>query len=100
MRRAGHLANGVVHVTAERASAFVAVEQRREHAERERRGHEERVPLQRVENDGTQFLRHGVLLRDLQVVLRAGRLVARRHPPVDPVGGVEPLPGSRQPVRP
>ena len=42
--------------------------------------------------DGTQFLRHGVLLRNLQVVLRAGRLVARSHTPVDPVGGVEPLP--------
>ena len=44
--RAGHLADRVVDVAAERLAARVAVEERREHVQRQRRGDEERVLLQ------------------------------------------------------
>ena len=47
VRRAGDLPDGVVDVVAERLPALVAVEERREDAQRQRRGDEQRVALQR-----------------------------------------------------
>jgi len=44
--RAGNLADGIVQMRAEGLAAFVAVEERREDPERQRRGDEQRVALQ------------------------------------------------------
>ena len=67
------LADRVVHVIPERLAAAVAVEQRREHTQRQRRRDEQRVAAQRVEDDLTELPRHRMILGQLHVVLGARR---------------------------
>src|SRR6188472_3947983 len=68
------LTDGIVHVIAERLSAAVAVEQWREHTQRQRRRDEQRVSAQRIEDDLTNLPRYWMILRQLHVVLGACRL--------------------------
>ncbi len=92
VRRAGHLADGVVHVGAEGLAALIAIEKRRKHAQGQRGGDEERILPQRVQNHLAQLARRGRVLRQLHIVFHAGRLMAGGHPAVDPFGLIEKLP--------
>ena len=74
---------------AERMPARVAVEERREDLQRQRRRDEQRVALQRAEDHLAQLARRRRVLRQLHVVLRVRRLVAGRDAAIDPVGCVE-----------
>jgi len=76
-------------VIAEGLTTGVAVEERRKHFQRQRRRNEERVALERSEDQIAQLAGDGMILGNLRVVLDARRLVTRRHPAVDPFGGVE-----------
>ena len=98
VRRAGDLADGVVDVVAERLAALVAIEQRREDAQRQRRGDEQRVALQRAEDQVAELARDRVALGQLQVVLGPRRLMAGGDLAVDPAGGVEAPAGMRRPA--
>jgi hypothetical protein len=89
VRRARYVANGVVHVIAERMPALVAVEERREHAGRERRGDEERTALKRRDDLIAELLRLGGVLGQLQVVLGACGLMTGCHAAVDPRSRLE-----------
>jgi hypothetical protein len=86
---ARHLADRVVDVTAERLAARIAVEERREHVQRQRRGDEERVALQRLDDHLAQLAADRVPLGQLPVVLGPRRLVAGGDLTVDPLGGLE-----------
>ena len=82
----------VVHVAAERLTAGIAIEERREHVQRQRGGDEERILLQRLEDYLADFPRDRMPLRNLHVVLGLRRLVTGGDPAVNPVGGVEQAP--------
>ena len=85
--RAAHLANRIVDVVAERLAALVAVEQRRKHPRRQRRGREQQALVERVEHQLAELARGGRAFRQLRVVLDSRRLKAGGHAAVDPVGG-------------
>jgi hypothetical protein len=57
VRRPRHLPDRIVDVRAERLAALVAVEERREDLERERRGDEERAALKRREHRLSELFR-------------------------------------------
>src|SRR5262245_32148668 len=86
MRRAGYLANGVVYMSAERLPALIAVEKRREDFQWQRRRHKQRVGFQRREDQGAEFARRRMILRQLHVVFRARRLMSGGDAPVNPIG--------------
>jgi hypothetical protein len=86
-------------VITERVSASVLIEERREHFERQRRGHEERVALQRAEDHVAELLRVWRVLGQLQVLLRARRLRPCRDAAVNPRGAIEHLSRVRDLVR-
>ena len=94
-RRAGNLPDRVVQMGAERFAAFVAVEQRREHAERQRRRNEQRVALQ----GGDDRCRPTRAPPDCSPAAGGcpspGRLMTRRHPAVDPARAVHDFAAAR-----
>ena len=77
---------------AERLPAGVAVEERRENAQRQRRGEEERILAERREDHVAELAPGRAAFRDLHVVLRLGRLMAGGDAAIDPFGLVENLP--------
>lgn len=70
------VAHGVVDVEVERAPAGIAVEQRREDLERQGGGHEQGMVPQALQHGFADLPGQRVVLRQLQVVLGLGRLVA------------------------
>ena len=76
-------------MVAERLAALVAVEERREHAQRQRRGQEQRVAGERLADHVAELARHGMILRQLLVVLDLHRLVPGRDAPVYPFRRVQ-----------
>src|SRR5262245_6463499 len=68
-RRAGDLADRVVDVGAERHAALVAVEERREHAQRQRAGEVLRMTLERGHDRLAHLARLEAAFGDLTVVL-------------------------------
>jgi hypothetical protein len=81
---APNLPNRVVDVIAERVSALIAVEERREHAKRKRSRRKQRVSIQRTNDEIAEFDGYRVLLGELKVFFDAGRLMTRGNAPVDP----------------
>jgi hypothetical protein len=79
------LPNRIVHVIAERLTALVSVEQRWKYSERQRSRNEQRMPLERGQNEVANFLRARVCLGELLIVLRPGGLVSRRDTAVHPI---------------
>jgi hypothetical protein len=72
------LPDGVVHVTAKRLTAFVSIEQRWKDSVGQGRCDEQRMMLQRRQDDVADRLGQRMRLRELQVVFDAGGLVAGR----------------------
>ena len=95
MTRARHLADGVVDMRAERLSALVAIEQRREHFRRQRRRNKQRILPQRAQDHFAQLLRRRAALRKLHVVFRAGGLMPGGYAAVHPLRLFEQFPSLR-----
>ena len=70
--RAGDLADGVVHVRAERHADLVAVEERRKDAARDRGRDEQGAALQRRHDQIAEFPRLRTIFRQLTVVFYHG----------------------------
>jgi hypothetical protein len=87
--RARNLPDGVVDVIAERLPALIAIEERRKHAKRKRRRHEERIALQRRQDHVADCFSGRRPLCQLLVPLRARRLRAGGDFAVHPVSRVE-----------
>src|SRR6201995_1929327 len=89
MRGAAHLTDSVIHVRAERLSSAIAIEERREHPLWKSRRNEQSILTQRVQDHFSNLPRCRVVFRELRVVLRSPRLVARCYAAIHPIGCFE-----------
>ena len=89
MAAAGNRAHGAIDVHAVVLAAFVAVEQRRDGLERQRRGKEQRIARERGEDQLAELASDGRKLGKLAVALGQGALLAHGGLAVGPLGGVE-----------
>ena len=85
MRRQARVAHGRVDVHAEVAAAFVSIEERRKHFQRQGRRGEERIARELAQDDVAQLARHRMLFRELQVVLHLRGLRTGGGPTVRPI---------------
>ncbi len=67
-------ADRIVHMRAERLTACIAIEKRREHSRRKRRRNEERILLECGKDHRAQFAGGGRSLRQLHVVFGAATI--------------------------
>ena len=80
---------------AERLSAGVAVEERRENPQGKRRRKEKGIATQHIKNHRPHLARSGMTLGNLGVVLGLRRLRAGRDAAVDPFGAIQDPAGIR-----
>src|SRR5690606_37915035 len=94
----GEWTNGAVDMTAVGLRRGVAIEQRRKNLCRQGRGREQRVAVERLQDQRAELARERILIRKLLVVLHAARQVPGRAAPVFPARLLELLPYVRQRV--
>src|SRR5262245_29874280 len=91
MRSSFYLTNGVIDMTSERLCIVIAIEKRWKDFQGNRRGHEQRVLLQSVDDLIPNFTCERIVLGQLQIVLGFSRLITSCDAAIDPVGLIQPL---------
>ena len=89
---AGDRMDCAINMIAVGLATLITVEERRHDLERQRRRHEERIAVERSQDQIAKAARNRMPDRDLAVVLDPRELVPRRFAAIDPLGAVERAP--------
>ena len=87
----GHLADGVIDVSAEGLAAGVTIEQGRKDLQRECGRNEQGILAKRAEHQLSEFTRGRGAFGQLDIVLGTGGLMAGGHAAIHPIRGIQDL---------